>query len=390
MTRWLVIGLAVSMGLNFYLLSSLQQRSAGVDQPPVPDLLPELWPAAKAPSKTKPMAQSWESIQRDLQYLFLKGEIGLAVDALIAESDNFPLQTSVLLDGWMEQASSWLETGGVEKRQWVFEFLEGIAKLRYQSVDYLLLRADWLFGASRHNEAIDLYIEQLNTTSGRLKAIIAERFDTQMQATFAAIQSARLWEQGLAITERLLWHRPDNGEYQLMRALFAIELGQFDQARQSLLVAKSLAGYRHQADELLSQLEKANRRRQAIPLDRKGASQFIASGKLAANSSIKLLVDTGATLSAMDRRVFARIRQREDVQFIQNMQFNTAGGLVNAPIYRFRSFSIGDYVVENIDFSVMDLAGAGSSDGLLGMNFLANFKFEIDQDNALLYLSPRD
>lgn len=389
MTRWLVLGLVLSIGLNVYLLSSREQRNASAVESPTRGLLAERQPAAQVPLKSTVADKSWESIRGDLQYLFLKGDIRLAVDALIAESDAFPTQANALLDEWMEQARRWLETGGVEKHQWVFEFLEGIANLRYQTLDYLLLRADWLFGASRHNEAIDLYIEQLNTTSGRVEELITERFDERIQTIFEAIQSAKLWEQGLALTERLLWHRPDNGDYQLMRAFFAIELGQFNLARQSLLAAQSLEGYRHQADELLVQLENATKRNQAIPLDRNGSSQFIASGKLASNSSIKLLVDTGATLSAMDSRVFARIRQREDVQFIQNAQFNTAGGLVNAPIYRFRSFSIGDYTVENIDFSVMDLAGAGGSDGLLGMNFLGNFKFEIDQDNALLYLSPR-
>ena len=40
-------------------------------------------------------------------------------------------------------------------------------------------------------------------------------------------------------------------------------------------------------------------------------------------------------------------------------------------------------------FAVLDIAGGGEVDGLLGMNVLSRFRFEIDQDEALLRLQVR-
>jgi predicted aspartyl protease len=78
--------------------------------------------------------------------------------------------------------------------------------------------------------------------------------------------------------------------------------------------------------------------------------------------------------------------------FIRNAKINTAGGVVDSPIYRFSSFAIGDYRIAEMQFVVMDLDNSGSKkngDGLLGMNFLKVFNFQIDQQNSRLILKPR-
>ncbi|UAA40802.1 aspartyl protease family protein [Paraneptunicella aestuarii] len=62
------------------------------------------------------------------------------------------------------------------------------------------------------------------------------------------------------------------------------------------------------------------------------------------------------------------------------------GNLV-APVYRFSSLSIGNSYVDDIAIVVLPLENM-DSDGLLGMNFLRAFRFEIDQAQDMLILAP--
>ena len=46
-------------------------------------------------------------------------------------------------------------------------------------------------------------------------------------------------------------------------------------------------------------------------------------------------------------------------------------------------------IAHYIDIAIFDYDAAEETDGLLGMNVLRNYSFEIDQEKDLLYLSPR-
>jgi len=67
-----------------------------------------------------------------------------------------------------------------------------------------------------------------------------------------------------------------------------------------------------------------------------------------------------------------------------------ANGLTQGEIYRVASISMGDARVDNLDIAVLDYEPPAGVDGLLGMNVLRNYRFEIDQDRELLYLRPRN
>ncbi|MGY0622683.1 MAG: TIGR02281 family clan AA aspartic protease, partial [Paraglaciecola chathamensis] len=57
-----------------------------------------------------------------------------------------------------------------------------------------------------------------------------------------------------------------------------------------------------------------------------------------------------------------------------------------SPMYQFASLEIAQAKVRNINVMVLPLDELGHSDGLLGMNFLREFDFRIDQNKALLHL----
>lgn len=122
-----------------------------------------------------------------------------------------------------------------------------------------------------------------------------------------------------------------------------------------------------------------------IPLTRRG-QHFLVDANPGGGGSLRLLIDTGASMTM----VTSGVLQQQGARYRDTGQsriFNTANGPVRAPIYILETLSIGDWMVENLETGVLDLAGQAGIDGLLGMNFLRHFRFFIDQNESVLRLS---
>ena len=135
-------------------------------------------------------------------------------------------------------------------------------------------------------------------------------------------------------------------------------------------------------DILRSQGEESAITSKAIPLTKSG-NHFIVNVEI--NGALfRLLIDTGASMTVLTKEALHRLRGTK-VRRQSMMQFNTAGGMVTAPVYESSTIGIGEFVVADENFAVMNFRSR--YDGLLGMNYLSHFKFEIDQEGSLLFLS---
>ena len=71
-------------------------------------------------------------------------------------------------------------------------------------------------------------------------------------------------------------------------------------------------------------------------------------------------------------------------------RFSTANGEVDAPLVGIQSLTVGGQVVSPITVGGIALSRhAAPVDGLLGMNFLQNFEFSLDQQRSVLELKHR-
>ncbi|MDX2487363.1 MAG: retropepsin-like aspartic protease, partial [Gammaproteobacteria bacterium] len=176
-----------------------------------------------------------------------------------------------------------------------------------------------------------------------------------------------------------------------------LALDDIEAARRSLLLVSQDPDVGAQAQVMLSEITVALDERQdtepqvsatevvGIPLHRSG-NHFIVDASSARNRSIRLLIDTGASLTMLTADVF----EQGDIQYKNTGRigvFSTANGLVRAPIYVLDSLSVGDWQVNQLEVGVLASPGDSNIDGLLGMNFLRHFQFFIDQNEALLRLS---
>ena len=126
---------------------------------------------------------------------------------------------------------------------------------------------------------------------------------------------------------------------------------------------------------------------EAIPLERRGDS-YVVEVELNDNTTLKLLVDTGASLTSLTRDSFRQL-YRPDFSLLGTRLFNTANGYTRGDVYRAVSLTLGQERLEGVDLAVLELSTMDDIDGLLGMNVLRQFRFEIDQANAAMHLSRR-
>ena len=105
------------------------------------------------------------------------------------------------------------------------------------------------------------------------------------------------------------------------------------------------------------------------------------------NGSVKtyLVLDTGATITMVSRRIASKLALRSTGQ----MTAMTVGGPVRRPVARLRSLKAGKAEVQNLLVSIHDFHPHPQVEGLLGLDFLGKFRMSLDSRKKVLVLSPR-
>lgn len=122
-----------------------------------------------------------------------------------------------------------------------------------------------------------------------------------------------------------------------------------------------------------------------VPVQAYGDGHFIVEALINGNITANLLVDTGATSVVLSEQLGERLRvNKKDFPITTS---NTGGGKVESPLFILESLKVGN--------SELFLLEAKTNphfnkriDGVLGMNFLGEFKMEIDRKNSKMYLRP--
>ena len=91
----------------------------------------------------------------------------------------------------------------------------------------------------------------------------------------------------------------------------------------------------------------------------------------------------------MSRASFDSLTTNGDAEEIDRRVFRTAGGVVMGTVYSVPELGLGPYLIKNTQIAVIDFDVSRGFDGLLGMNILGQFRFQIDQENANLLLSSK-
>ncbi len=116
--------------------------------------------------------------------------------------------------------------------------------------------------------------------------------------------------------------------------------------------------------------------------------QFIVRMNIPQYGDVNLLLDTGASITTLTPHAVHRLRLPQ--KYREKIQINTVGGSIRAPIIQIPALAVGNIIVPNLVIGITPLEGFSNRiDGLLGMNYLSQFTFFIDQNKGILYLSSR-
>lgn len=116
-------------------------------------------------------------------------------------------------------------------------------------------------------------------------------------------------------------------------------------------------------------------RQRVVPLTERNGQYYTRVALSGVNAL--LLVDTGASTTAISAQIFAQI-DSDDTAYLGNFNVQTAGGMISSPIYRIANFQIGSETLKNISVVVLPTENMRNFDGLLGINVIRSFNVEYD------------
>lgn len=128
-------------------------------------------------------------------------------------------------------------------------------------------------------------------------------------------------------------------------------------------------------------------RKASIPFERNG-NIVIVPVTLNNRQTIKLVVDTGASYTFISHAL-ARDLAIDVSRTAKTVPFHTANGVVEAPLTNLDSITVGGMEIKNLTAAVHDTTPDATAAGLLGLNFLSNFRMDIDTQRGLLHLEKK-
>jgi clan AA aspartic protease (TIGR02281 family) len=303
----------------------------------------------------------------------------------------------------LAQATLWLKNKNLLT---LGAFLQDYLKRYPQDMDFLLLEAKVKVETTLLSDAITHYYDLLRKPMTAAQQREIERQIEQLSKnTIEQLKQNDSWNILAMFVEPLLQLEPNSRLYIVSLAMAYAELFQeslmenvlasldFDdpdaQNIRKIIVAQQITPANNEFDELdaddkTDEREKNTDLGRSIPLKKFG-DQYVVEAKLS-NNQVALLIDTGASVTAISKQYFDTIDNRYKNNFLGRFSIGTAGGSVMARLYQFQKLTISHVTVENLPVMVLPMLDIENADGLLGMNFLREFDFKIDQQQSLMFI----
>ncbi|QDP01063.1 TIGR02281 family clan AA aspartic protease [Thalassotalea sp. PS06] len=285
---------------------------------------------------------------------------------------------------WLTQAYQWLEQ---KQFTLINNLLENFLAYSSNDEDWLLVKINYFEAIDKKQEAVFLYYELIHNSFDYEKEEMwlsqIHQIAEKQRRSFAHNGA---WHEQIDFFEPLLMEEPNYPPYILALSQAFIQLEEFDIADSYLDNISHLTAYQGQVAKLRRQMHSTQTELQAIKLN-KINEHFLVNARINKQYRTNLMIDTGASITVLSEAYFNALKNSGDIQVNRQLEINTAAGNQTAYSVIVDHFNIGEHQLEDFEIVVMELPGFEKADGLLGMNFLKQFKFEIDQENSLLFLS---
>jgi clan AA aspartic protease (TIGR02281 family) len=293
----------------------------------------------------------------------------------------------------------WLDQGDFAR---VERFLIDALRANPESAQLLLLEADYILATEPLSVGVShlFALQELSLFNREQREELANRSAGLIENTISALYNAGDWDMLAQFLEPLFQLNSSDQSLTLKLAeayarqqkftlmedvlanLSATNAGARS-LRQRFLPTPSSGSQESSEGPTTTQQEPVTR----LALTRYG-DQYIAETQIL-NRPAALLLDTGASSTAISFELYRALRRFNQIKVIGLFDVRTAGGPIRSPLVQIDNMTLGPYELSNIGVFVMPEAAMQQADGLLGMNVLKQFHFQLDQTNAELLLTPR-
>ncbi len=217
-----------------------------------------------------------------------------------------------------------------------------------------------------------LYYIEIEPQSQKMQHYLANYFQKKGKLNNAVTLFERLQEEG------------DDENITLSLAQLYLDLEKYERSTQLLQEIPFDSIYYDRATHLIEKIQKKQAQQEKypyhIPLIKEGAHYTLM---VEINQTpLKLLLDTGASYTFIDEEKLPSLSIEKEILL------NTAGGEIIARVTHVQEFVIDQVKLENFKITMGDFS-RNYADGLLGMDFLKQFDFKIDQEKEILYLAQK-
>lgn len=249
-----------------------------------------------------------------------------------------------------------------------------IAKLAYEKRDYILLFStlyEFRYG-------LDF------KTEDRLLAEIANWVDKVDKK----LGDSQQYDELVSIYRLLTSLEADNTSFYLRLSYWQLQAGQPFAASQSLIGASNDIELEAEVLKLQAaiNLYEEYGAHIDVPLTEVG-EHYLVPLTIGGSDVLQLMLDTGASKTVVKRSIIEN-SQPSLMENLSELLMNTANGQVVGYRANVPDVSIGDLNLSSLDVVLMELPNF-EYDGLLGMNVLGQFDFNIDQEASVLKLLPK-
>lgn len=379
--------LVISVAINGYLYTELTLVKSMLPEQATPEETPSI---PEQPTEFVPPAYT------QAQQAFAEQNFDQALVLLEQLQTSHPDSASRLKNQWFEYILQQIR-GNKDNSQ--APLVQGLLKIYPYNSYYLYLEVELEHWRTTSTDTLaELYQLMATPLPSDLAVIIARRIEEIYERSTLRLKEAGAWEILSNMLEILVGVDSENQNIRLdlaeayaMQQQFSLMegvLAYLPPENETVLRLRELQKQINTPPEADVEPEEKPVPANAVPLVRKGP-HFLVDAWFRHRAGVRLMIDTGASTTVISQEAFDNLPRRVKKEFLGNYTVNTANGPVDAPVYRFNSLTIGDFQVQDIAIVVLSLQNL-EADGLLGMNFLNQFRFQIDQINARLLLSPID
>ena len=262
----------------------------------------------------------------------------------------------------LDQVRDWARSGDQSR---ALDLLLSYVGRNPHDLEARLLHSDVLQMQGRLLDAIDPLLAALQFAD---EAVSIQRIRDALRLLVNVHESKLAAQQNLPglirFFERLSREDPGFDGHRLQLARWLLQAGRFDEA-EGVVQVMGLVGVTPEArSDFEAELDLA---RSGLPVQWEDRAMHVEVS--AAGRPLRLLVDTGASTSAISRSAASALGS---VSMEQSVQVRTAAGTISAEVYRVRDVQVGQLRLPYLDVLVLEQAPPGA-DGLLGMDVLARF-----------------